>query len=82
MTIKEIALNNLIEAEALNIRSALITELNESLDRINEGMKRYPDERMQDEYVETAKRLEKLKRANRVSLLDIDYDSVKVPYIT
>jgi predicted KAP-like P-loop ATPase len=81
MTIREVAINNLIDAEALNIRNALIKELKETLDRINESMKQYPDERMQKEYVETAARLERLKKANRISLLDIDCDSVKVPHI-
>ena len=82
MTIKEVALNNLIDAEALSIQNTLITQLKETLDRINESMKQYPDERMQKEYVEAAERLEKIKRVGRKSLLDIDYDSVRVPYFT
>jgi transposase-like protein len=81
MTIREKALNNLIEAEAYKIRNALIERLEERLDEINKDMKQYPNEEMPKEYVEISERLIKIKRAGRNDVLDIDYDSVRVPPI-
>jgi hemerythrin-like domain-containing protein len=81
MTIREKALSILIDAEANKIWTTLKERLEQRLDELNNDMKRFPSEEIQKDYAETATRLTKLRRSDRNSLLDIDCDTVNVPYI-